>query len=101
MNFGRYLNSAVENPDLTLAIFESDAGWNAVGGPQLLPDEPRHFGGDNYGFADGSVRWLPRKKLGTDSRGNPIWAKEPDADWVIWEPVLKDSEGEQTAAPDP
>ena len=56
-------------------------------GAGLLPEEPRHLGGDNYGFADGSVKWLPRTKL-----PDGTWAKEPDADWVIWEPVLKDGE---------
>ena len=50
----------------------------------MLPDRPAHFGGDNYGFADGHVQWVPRKKHPDGS-----WSKEPDADWVIWEPVLK------------
>jgi len=79
-------------------IFETDAGWNAVGGPELLPDEPRHFRGDSYGFADGHVAWIPRKQLGTDEDGNRIWTKEPDAE-VIWEPVL--NEGEERSLPDP
>jgi len=83
---------AIENSRHTVAIFESDAGWNAAGGPELLPDDPRHFGDDDYVFADGHVEWLPRRKLGTDKHGKPIWAKEPDADWVIWEPVLKKPE---------
>ncbi len=65
-------------------LFESDAGWNAAGGPELLPDEPRHLGGDNYGFADGHVQWIRRKKL-----PDGTWVKEPDADWVIWKPELK------------
>ncbi|MBN2565614.1 MAG: hypothetical protein JXB46_07870 [Candidatus Eisenbacteria bacterium] len=69
-----------------VAIFESDAGWNGYGGPELLPDEPRHFGGDNYIFADGSTSWCARRR-------NPdgTWAKEPEADWVIWEPVFKEN----------
>jgi prepilin-type processing-associated H-X9-DG protein len=71
----------------TVVIFESDAGWNAAGGPELLPDEPRHLGGDNYAFADGHAHWLRRKKL-----PDGTWAKEPDADWVIWKPVLKEPE---------
>jgi len=58
-----------------------------AGGPELLPDEPRHMGGDNYGFADGTVKWLARKKLPDGTR-----AKAPDADWLIWEPVLKDAD---------
>ena len=72
------------DPHSTVAVFESDAGWNAAGGPELLPDVPRHFHADYYVFADGRVALLPRKRLRDGS-----WAKEPDADWVIWEPVLK------------
>jgi prepilin-type processing-associated H-X9-DG protein len=83
---------ALQNPAQTIVIFETDADRNTAGGPELLPDEPRHLGSDNYGFADGHVRSLQRRKLGTDERGDPIWAKEPDADWVIWEPVLKKRE---------
>ena len=41
-------------------------------------------GGDYYGFADGSVKWLPPKKL-----PGGTWAREPDADWLIWEPVAR------------
>jgi hypothetical protein len=45
----------------TIAIFESDAGWNASGTPeQMLPATPRHLGGDNFGHADGSVYWVSR-----------------------------------------
>ncbi len=64
-----------------VVLLESDAGEGATGGPELLPDTPRHLGGDNYGFADGHVQWLPRKKLPDGS-----WAKGPDADWVRWKP---------------
>jgi len=94
---------AIRRAEQTVVVFESDTGtgWDAAGGPELLPTEPRHLGGDNYGFADGHVAWLARKKLGTDEDGNRIWAKEPDADWVIWEPVLKESEGEQPPSADP
>ncbi len=82
----------VQDAQHTVVIFESDAGWNAAGGPELLPDEPRHFRGDHYGFADGHVQWLVRKRLGTEKHGNPVWAKQPDADWVIWKPVLRKPE---------
>jgi len=80
---------ALRAPKHTVVIFESDAGagWDAAGGPELLPDEPRHMGGDNYGFADGHVEWLARKK-----RPDGTWAKAPDADSVIWDPVLKEGE---------
>jgi hypothetical protein len=68
----------------TVAVFESDAGWNAAGGSELLPDQPRHFTGDCYIAVDGHATWVPRK-------GPPDgpWAKEPSFDHVIWEPVLK------------
>jgi len=71
----------LSDPASLVAIFESNAGWNAHGGAELLVKEPRHLGGDNWGFADGHVQWLPRRKLPDGS-----WAKEPDADWVRWKP---------------
>lgn len=77
---------ALEQPSSVVVLFESDAGRGASGGRELLPGKPRHLGGDNYAFTDGQVEWLPRKRLGTDARGRAIWAKEPDADWVRWEP---------------
>lgn len=73
-------------PGELVLLFESNAGWNAAGGPELLPAEPRHYGGDIYAFADGRAIWVVRKKVGQDARGRPIWAKEPDGDWVKWEP---------------
>ncbi len=76
----------IADPSQVVVIFESERGWNAAGGPELLPDEPRHLGGDNYGFADASGKWLPRKKL-----PDGIWAKEPDAD-VIWEVGVEEAD---------
>lgn len=44
---------------LTVLVFESDAGWNANGGPELLPSKPRHgvlFRRlDIYGYAGGTI----------------------------------------------
>jgi len=87
-----------EQSKAIVLIFESDAGWNAAGGAELLPDEPRHKGGDNYIFGDGHFEWVPRKKL-----PDGTWVKEPHPryDWVTWEPVLKESEGEQPPQADP
>jgi len=82
--------STVPDPGHTVMLFESDAGWNAAGGSELLPDRPRHLGADYYVFADGHVQWMPRKKRALDEHDRPIYAKESDADWVIWEPVPKD-----------
>ena len=56
----------------------------------VFSERPRHLGGDNYGFADGHVQWIKRKQNPDGS-----WAKEPDADWVIWEPVVRVGEGER------
>jgi prepilin-type processing-associated H-X9-DG protein len=68
----------------TVMFYESDGGWNAAGGPELLPDQPRHFGGDNYGFADGHAQWFARKRLPDGTR-----AKEARDDGVIWDPKVK------------
>ena len=54
----------------TVGIFESDVGWNSAGGPGLLPDRPRHIGGDNYAFPDGHAAWFARKRLPDGSRAN-------------------------------
>jgi prepilin-type processing-associated H-X9-DG protein len=51
------------DPVTTVAIFESDMGWNAAGDARHLPAAPRHLGGDNYGFADGHAQWIPREDL--------------------------------------
>ena len=72
---------SIREPDRVVILFETDAARNAAGGPELLPDTPRHFGGDDYALADGSVKWVLRKRLPDGS-----WAKKPDADWVRWKP---------------
>jgi len=51
---------ALADPEHTVVLFESDAGWNAHGGRELLPEQPRHGEHDNYAFADGSARSYPR-----------------------------------------
>ena len=48
--------------------------------------------GDAYVFCGGGCAWYPRERLGADPHANPVWAKEPDADWLIWEPVVKEPE---------
>jgi hypothetical protein len=53
----------------TIVIFESDRGWNAAGGRALLPAEPRHEGGDNYGLADGHARWVGREEVMSGQAG--------------------------------
>jgi len=68
---------AVAKPAATIAIFESDQGWNTSGGAELLPKEPRHLGGDNYGFADGHAAWVNRQMVGRDETGMRIWSGDP------------------------
>ncbi len=62
-----------------VSIFETDRGWDVHGGPTLLPKEPRHEKGDNYGFADGHAKWVRRKDL------DGTWFKTPAEAWVTWE----------------
>jgi prepilin-type processing-associated H-X9-DG protein len=57
-----------------VVIFESDAGWNAHGGPELLPSSARHSPRSKtsyvVAFADGHVEVVPANRL--DSlRWNP------------------------------
>jgi hypothetical protein len=52
----------------TILLFESDAGWNAVGGPEIAV--PRHHNGLNVVLADGSVQQIDFKDLGK-LRWNP------------------------------
>ena len=49
------------NPQ-TVAFFETEAGWNQHGGPELMLSEPRSLGVYVIGFADGSVQQLPASK---------------------------------------
>lgn len=56
------------NPQ-TVMIFESDAGWNASGGRELLAQD-RHSGLVIIGFADGSVRQVRQAEL-SSLRWNP------------------------------
>jgi hypothetical protein len=60
--FSRQPVSAVSTPNDVIGFFESDAGWNAHGGEELMASFPRHFGGDILGFPDGHARWWAREK---------------------------------------
>jgi len=50
------------NPQ-TVMIFESDAGWNASGGPELMLDPSRHGRFFVVGLADGSVQQVTATQL--------------------------------------
>jgi len=79
----------------TIVLFESDRGWNATGGPALLPEKPRHMGGDEYAFASGSVGHVPRQRV-KDAEGNWGWAKETEPGHPVhWEPVVKNTQAER------
>jgi len=68
-------SASVVVPENTVAIFESDRGWNAHGGAELLPRAPRHYHhGDVYGFADGRARWRSRRPAPSAPAGErPLW----------------------------
>ena len=51
-------------PD-TVMIFESEGGWNANGGPELMIGKPRHARLFVVAFADGSVQQLRESQLNT------------------------------------
>jgi prepilin-type processing-associated H-X9-DG protein len=71
---------------LTVVIFESDKGWNASGGPELLTDMPRHLGGDNVGFADGHAAWLGRMRINPDDPKSGRRKEYPESYHVQWKP---------------
>jgi hypothetical protein len=50
------------NPQ-TVEIFESDAGWNASGGPELMIGKARHARMFVVAFADGSVHQIRESQL--------------------------------------
>ena len=61
----------IDDPANTVGLFESDKGWNASGHAELLPMEPRHLGGDNFGYIDGHARGLPRNPSSEMTGGPP------------------------------
>jgi prepilin-type processing-associated H-X9-DG protein len=44
-------------------LFESDAGWNSAGGPELLTTEHHSGEGCNVLFADGHVSFIRTEEL--------------------------------------
>lgn len=54
------------NPQAVM-IFESDGGWNANGGKELLPAKARHGRGNTYivAFVDGHVEAVTQSRLNT------------------------------------
>ncbi len=74
------------DPTWAVVLFESDAGWNAAGGPDLLPPNPRHRQGDHLGFADGHSSWRSRKRGKTDY--GEQWLKEYLGESIEWSPDI-------------
>jgi hypothetical protein len=54
----------------TVLFFETEAGWNKAGGPELLLGQPRSGGAYVFGFADGSVQMIAPARVG-DLRWEP------------------------------
>jgi hypothetical protein len=79
-------------PARLVLFYESDAGWNAHGGPELLPGEPRHFGGDNVSFVDGHAKWVGRLRQGDSSP--PRWQRAYPPEAVVWDPDAPTAEGD-------
>jgi len=52
------------NPQ-TVLFFETDAGWNLSGGPELLLPRPRSAGVYVIGLADGSVQQVQAARIGS------------------------------------
>ncbi len=74
------------DPARAVAVFDADGGWNAHGGKELLPDFPRHLGGDNYGFPDGHGTWYARKRPRGGVRWDTKWPREPNDASLQWGP---------------
>ena len=53
----------VADPVRTVLFFESDAGLNANGGPELFASPLRHHGAMCVGFADGHVELVTESRL--------------------------------------
>ncbi len=79
--------SAVADPQRVVAFFESDRGWNAHGGKELMTDFARHSGGENVGFPDGHAKWYARRKPAGGVRENTKWPHAFGPPDLRWEPA--------------
>jgi len=53
----------IQQPALTVLVFETDGGWNLSGGRELLPAKGRHNGAYAFGFADGHVEIVRPERM--------------------------------------
>jgi hypothetical protein len=77
---------SLADPARVVMFSESDVGWDAAGGPALLPAQPRHDGADNYAMADGRALPAARALAGRDKGGAKRWQQAPDRAWIGWDP---------------
>jgi len=71
-----------------VVFFESDVGWNARGGPGILPEKPRHYssGADIYGLAGSNVVSGSRSRHERLSDGTEVWSRQPSQEGLRWGP---------------
>ena len=53
----------IQNPAQTVLVFEADGGWNAAGGVESFPANPRHAATYAVGFADGHGEFVSAARL--------------------------------------
>ena len=94
------LVAAADNGNV-VCLCESDRGWEAAGGPELLPDRPRHDGLDTYGFVDGHVKRLGRGSHPARRGEARVWLKRPKDAGVIWTPSVAPGRADGKAAEQP
>jgi hypothetical protein len=82
---GRKAYGAAGNRAFLILLLESDRGWNAAGGPELLPDTPRHLGGDNLSFVDGHAMWVRRENV-VPGNATSGWRKGYPEGATQWKP---------------
>jgi hypothetical protein len=90
---GEIRAGSVADAEHTVMLFESDGGWNAAGTAELLPEKPRHFGGDNYAFVDGHTNWSLRRHVGEYPQW--LWTKESSDEALRWQLVVRNGHDER------
>jgi hypothetical protein len=63
----------VADPSNTVLVFDSDAGWNGHGGPELLPPWPRHSKQDAYALVDGMTSFAARGEPDVPEHAEHRW----------------------------
>ena len=65
--FGRYLRDGLYKKHMladVVLLFETKAGWNQFGGPELLTTEHHEGKGCNVLFNDGDVEFIKKEQVG-------------------------------------